>query len=345
MRIGVVGINHKLADLQLRELLAKACLRRFGIGQSIHGEHTFIVLLTCNRTEVYFTSEDLAATHTYLLTILRSEVDCEFDQKLYSYFGYECFLHLARVTAGLDSAIIAETEIQGQVKAAYEKVIEFIHLPEEMHYLFQKSLKIAKNIRAHLPIQKGLPDLEHAILSAGHHFFPNPQQTKILFVGASEINQKVLSFFRSKQIPNITLCNRSYDHAREMAFPYGLDILEWNQISHWHLFDWVIFGTKAPNHLVTTEGIPGSCLGRKLVMDLSVPRNVDPGLGRDSRITLLNIDQLNRSLAFRRKKIQRFLSKSNEIAKISVKQHLEIFDQKQKQKERWLVLCKRKFCA
>src|SRR3954466_9975105 len=107
MRVGVVGINHKLADLKLRETLAKACQRRFSAGNSLHGNHSFVLLSTCNRTEAYFTSYELAETHTYLLNILRQEVFEEFDHKLYSFFGSDCFAHLARVTAGLDSAIIA----------------------------------------------------------------------------------------------------------------------------------------------------------------------------------------------------------------------------------------------
>src|SRR5436853_2688901 len=109
MRVGVVGINHKLADLKLREQLAITCLKRFGPSQSVHSDHHFIVLSTCNRTEVYFSSDDLAMTHSYLLSILRLDVDEEFDHKLYSYFGVDCFSHLAKVASGLDSAILAET--------------------------------------------------------------------------------------------------------------------------------------------------------------------------------------------------------------------------------------------
>src|SRR5580704_12720984 len=101
MRVGVVGINYKLADVKLREELARACHRCFSFGQNIHTKHTFILLSTCNRTEVYFHSEDLPEAHSCLLSILRSEVDEDFDQKLYSYFGPDCFLHLCRVTAGL----------------------------------------------------------------------------------------------------------------------------------------------------------------------------------------------------------------------------------------------------
>ncbi len=136
MRVGLIGINHKLADLKLRELLAYACQKRFGPVFSTHENHSFVLLSTCNRTEVYFSSEDLTNTHNYLLSILRQEVKYEFEQKLYSFFGYDCFFHLSRVTAGLDSAIVAETEIQGQVKTAYDNAQEFSQLPSDLHFLF-----------------------------------------------------------------------------------------------------------------------------------------------------------------------------------------------------------------
>lgn len=175
MRVGVIGINHKLANVQLRERLAKVCQRRFVAGSCIHSDHTFVLLTTCNRTEVYFASEDLTATHSYLLQILRDDIEDEFDQKVYSYFGYDCFLHSSRVTAGLDSAIIAETEIQGQVKEAYESASEHISLPSELHYLFQKALRIGKKVRVEVPMGRGMPDMEHAIYNVGMHLFKDAE--------------------------------------------------------------------------------------------------------------------------------------------------------------------------
>ena len=197
MRVGVVGINHKLADLKLREQLAKACQKWFGALNAVHDNHYFVLLSTCNRTEIYFSSQDLAETHTYLLGILRVEVEEEFDHKLYSYFGTDCFSHLARVTLGLDSAIIAETEIQGQVKLAYENTSEYHSMPKDMHFLFQKSLGIAKKLRSELQLGRGMPNLEHAILQTGKHMFQNPEKASLLFVGASDINQKIFAFLKN----------------------------------------------------------------------------------------------------------------------------------------------------
>jgi glutamyl-tRNA reductase len=336
MRIGVVGVNYKLADLKLRETLAKTCLKYFGPHNASSSCH-FIVLSTCNRTEIYFVTEDLAAAHTYILNTLRKDTAKDFEQKLYSFFGEDCFLHLCRVTAGLDSAIVAETEIQGQVKAAYECAAETFSLPEELHYLFQKSLKIGKQVRSQLAIQRGLPDLEHAILQTAQQLFGSRFDAKILFVGASAINQKIMSFFKGRNFDNITICNRTAILANDIAQRYNCRQLPWNSLSTaWHQYDWIIFGTKAPEPLIHRHSLPVKQQGRWLIIDLSVPRNVEASLANDSRVTLLNIDQLDQTLSFRRNQIHHLLSMAENLITHQALQHVENFKQRQKQRELWL---------
>lgn len=336
MRIGVVGINHKLADVKLRELLAKACHRRFGRSSTHFGDHAFIPLSTCNRTEVYFVSEELADTHTYILNVLREEVGEEFDQKLYSYFGLDCFLHLSKVTAGLDSAIFGETEIQGQVKTAYEKTKEYLTLPLELHYLFQKSLKIAKQIRSTMPTQRNLPSLEHAIWNKGMNYFKEIDNIRILFVGASEINIKVISFFKSKNIHNMTLCNRTAEKSIQASESQGIKMINWNRLHSWHEFDWVIFGTKSPDSLIKAIPVDFQEEKKKLLIDLSVPRNVDPAVEKDSRITLFNIDQLNHTLSLGKQRLHHHLVNAEEMAATLTKQTIDLFHLKQQERLRWL---------
>lgn len=312
MRIGVVGINHKLADLKLREGLAKACQKWFGAMQTIHTQHSFILLSTCNRTEVYFSSQDLAATHSYLLNVLRSEVEEEFDHKLYSFFGIDCFCHLAKVTLGLDSAIIGETEIQGQVKVAYENAIECRSLPKVLHFLFQKSLGISKKLRSELQLGRGMPNLEDAILQTGKHLFHTPQEARLLFVGASEINRKILIFLKNKKFQNISLCNRSDEQAQAFSEEYRVHHLNWSKLKHWYEYDWIIFGTKSPEYLISSKELNGCAFGKKLVLDLCVPRNVDPKLSFDPRLVLLNIDQINSSLNMRTTQMTRDLEEAEQ---------------------------------
>jgi len=341
MRIGVLGINHKLADLKLRELLAKTCQRRFNPGCSIPNAHNFVLLSTCNRTEVYFSSEELTATHSYLLNILRQDVlECsqDFDQKLYSYFGYDCFLHLCRVTSGLDSAIIAETEIQGQVKGAYERALEFTRLPFELHYLFQKSLGIAKKVRLFLPIKPGLPDIEHAIFQTAQYTFETPQDAKVLFIGASDINLKVLKFLKGKQLNSLTLCNRSKGRGQEMANSCGVPFVNWDAVECWHNYDCIILGTKAPEPLISHKQIADDMMGKKLVIDLSVPRNADPLLSRHPQVTLLNIDQINRRLKIRRKNLHLCLDAAEELVAKAAGQQIHLYQEKERNRLKLLAI-------
>lgn len=327
MQIGIVGINHKLADLKLRESLAKVFQKKFGGEASIHQGHAFVLLSTCNRTEVYFSSEDLAGTHTYILGILRGETSEEFEHKLYSYFGYDCFTHLIKVASGLDSAIVAETEIQGQVKNAYETASKLCKLRHDLHYLFQKALKVSKEVRSKLIQGRGMPEVEHAILQTGLHMFKNAREKKLLFVGASDINHKVLKFLKNKEIGEITICNRSLEKAEQMAAKYRLNILPFADLKNWHQFDWIIFGTKAPDHLIRKEQST-QFNDKKLIIDLSFPRNVDPKMAKDPLITLLNIDQINRMLSFRKKELEQAIFQAkNVIEEVSYHQ-IRLFKQK-----------------
>lgn len=302
MKIGVVGINHKLANLKLRERLAATCQRHFSARQWTHESFVAVLLSTCNRTEVYFQSEDLASAHTQILERLHCE-DCTkcnkcdmLNQRLYSFFGHDCLTHLARVTSGLDSAIMGETEIQGQVKLAYEMAAEAGQLPPDLHFLFQKSLKIGKQLRNTFQLERGVPDVAQTLWQMGSQIFENPQNTRVLFIGASSINRQICHTFRIKGVQEIVLCNRSEPAARQFAMEHQLNIIPWSELATWPHYDWVIAGTKCPHHLLEPHHVPLRAKGPKLLLDLSVPRNIDPALENDPRMTLWNIDEIHRNV-------------------------------------------------
>lgn len=301
MIVGVLGVNHKCADLSFREKLASACSKRFSPQRATHIGRSFILLSTCNRTEIYFCSDDLAATHGYILKVLRYDIEEEFEHRLYSYFNYDCFLHLARVTAGMDSAILAETEIQGQVKNAYEQASLHSDLAKELHFMFQKSLKIAKEVRTKFLLGSKHYSLEEAILHvAAKH------TRKVLFLGASQINQKLCKALFTKNITDITLCNRN----EQRVFP-NVKQLPWQEKSRWSEFSLVIVATKAEEYLLKKED---ASLQTQVLIDLSVPRNIDPELASFNHITLLNIDELNH-IVNRNKQVQNLSSIDHWISK------------------------------
>ena len=328
MRIGVVGINHKQASLQLREKLAKTCHKWFGVNRTQQTRETFILLSTCNRTEIYFTSHNLADTHTNILHVIRQEVDESFDQKMYSFFGEDCFYHLSAVTAGLDSAIIWETEIQGQVKAAYEMSASSSSIPYELHYLFQKCLKNGKLLRRRYQGVRGIPDIEHAVLDIGVKTLENNSTPKVLFVGASAINLKILTHLKNKGMESLTLCNRTDKRAEYHANRQSVQALPWSQFSKWNEFDWVIFGTKSPAPLISAQ----NCHPQKkqLILDLCVPRNVDPKVAEHPDIILHNIDEVHHLLEGRRQRIEHLAFEAEALLETVVNRQLTSFRKKRK---------------
>lgn len=330
LQVGVLGLNHKSANLRLREQFAEVCARRFCATRSTHGDHSYLLLSTCNRTELYFSAEDLAEAHSYFLGIIRNDLIEEFDHTLYAYFGEECFFHLARVTSGMDSAIIGETEIQGQVKRAYEEASSVRALSHYLHFLFQKCLKIGKEVRTRFfATARGMPTLEETVLHIADRAIGSLHEAKILFVGLSEINDRIYRRFRQKRFPSITFCNRSFDKLYAFALREKLSFLPWQALSNWHAFDLIIFGTKSPHRLLEAEP---HLLNRKerLLLDLSVPRTVDPEIDALPNCSLYNIDELNCAVDRKRQ------LKAREIARIEtqvigsmVKRQVSIFKGRQ----------------
>jgi len=267
MLIGVLGINFKTADLQVREAVARAALTLSG-ERAIFFPHPIVVLSTCNRTEIYFSGEDLARVHSDLLAHLRAQIGEPFEHRLYSYFGIDCFAHLCSVTAGLDSAMIAETEIQRQVKMAYTAAR---HLPSCLHYAFQKALKVGKCVRNQLD-PRGLPTLYGMLWRLAEW-----QQKRILLVGYSEINRGFISFLMHKGVRDISLCTRSAPQLE------GIRICGRSELDYWQNYDVIVCASTANGYLIT-----GQSDRSHTIFDLSVPRNVDPAVGAK----LYNIDQL-----------------------------------------------------
>ncbi|MDP1608607.1 MAG: hypothetical protein Q8L98_04760 [Chlamydiales bacterium] len=303
LRIGVLGMNFKTASLEVREQIARA-VDSLVSETGMFFPYPTVVLSTCNRTEIYFGGGDLASIHTDLLAWLRFSFQESFECYFYSYFGIDCFLHLSRVTVGLDSANLTETEIQRQVKVAYEQATNRFCLPPALHYAFQKSLKVAKEVRNQFPLHRGNVQLSSMIWRLAGDFFTELPSKKILFVGYSELNRQLLASFMRRGVFDITLCTKNPATIPQLAYPVvGRDVLE-----SWFTFDLIICASKAGQYLIQGRGYTN-----RLLFDLSVPRNVDPLVGERSR--LYNMEQINALIQEEIKQRQVCLSQSEELLK------------------------------
>ncbi len=252
MQIGILGINHKCAELALREQVAKS-LGRGGF------DGFYILLSTCNRTEIYFSHPEPDNLHSAIIQRLKAEVTGDFEQKLYTFFGADCFAHLCRVTAGLDSAVVGETQVQGQVRQAYDE--GRCNANSDLHFLFQKALKVGKWVRSQWP-QQNL-SVEEIVC---RHI-----RGCVLYVGHSEINCAIAA----KRPGAFT--NRS-----------GLCDVPWDDKRSWLRYETLVFATRCNSYLLNIEEF--EALGTKRIIDLSVPRNVDPRLSE--QVELLNMDHI-----------------------------------------------------
>jgi glutamyl-tRNA reductase len=223
--VAVVGVSFKNADLAKRE---EVLLR----ASPVNVPH--VLLATCNRVEWYVLEEDLDGVQI---------------EGSYTYLGLDCLRHLTQVAAGLDSAIALETEIQGQVKRAYAAACL---LPSPLHFLFQRSLQLSKQLRALFPSRKGAQCLGQAILELGEQTFgPSYQQEPLLLVGHSSLNRSLLPTLQ-RELPKLFLVTAT-------PGPHPLPTVPF---SSWKEFRWIV---------VATHSLEGP-IRSALLIDLSVPR-------------------------------------------------------------------------
>jgi glutamyl-tRNA reductase len=284
MQFAVIGISHKTASLTIRETLAQVCGELFDPKTALIPDGSFVLLSTCNRTEIYFSSKNLAVSHTWILNRLRSHISQEFEPYLYAYFGRDTFKHLIQVTSGLDSACIGESEIQGQVKRAYIEAHQFSFLSSDLHYLFQKGLHIGKEFRNRFDCQKQTIPIAKVVKRHIEDVFQY-SSLRVLFVGYSRMN---LSLYSALKLSDGVFCNRS----QSKLVGKGLKILPWENLREWTHYDLVFFGTHAGSYLAKAKELVNSSQKKRLIFDLSVPRNVDPKVGYFQGTYLYNLEQL-----------------------------------------------------
>jgi glutamyl-tRNA reductase len=285
--IGVVGTSHKYADLATREVIVKmllSCDERLKQGS--------IFLLTCNRAEWYFCTPTPSKTHQEMLSFLQQTEGIDITSHLYTFFGLECFRHLGKVVSGLDSVFVGETEIQGQVKAAYETARKTGDLPQELHFLFQRALHTGKVIRgkATIPEYQGLCD-QVSDLALSH--MSRNRHPSVLLIGVGAVNRQLTKTL-CRERAEVTVINRTDEKAHALASEMGCTAMPWEKLSPlWCEFSCVIASTHSQKYLLQpSNSLPPP--SSQLLIDLGVPRNIDPTLATPSR-KIVNIESFTPS--------------------------------------------------
>src|SRR6266478_5443051 len=303
MKLFAAGISHKTAPVEFRELLAVKQSELVDLARYLKcfGHLDEIVLLsTCNRVEIYGITRQATGHIKSLLQLFCSEPH-DLEPHIYLYENADAVRHLFRVAAGLDSMVLGETEITGQIKNAYELARNAGLTGRVLNRLFQRAFQVTKEIRTRTGIGRGTVSIKStAVELIGK---TDLSQQSIMVLGAGAMAENCVRLLVKKGARSIFISSRSFDRAIDLAMRcggeavcFGYCLFEMRDVHA------VITATSSSETLLSCDDIENLMKARRnrplLLIDLSVPRNIDPAVGGLENIALYNIDDLE-SLARR----------------------------------------------
>jgi glutamyl-tRNA reductase len=297
MTLFATGLNHKSAPVKLREQLAVQPSHLVDAAEVLKcfGHLDEIVLLsTCNRVEIYGTTHRANVDIKSLLSLLCCEPR-DLEGNTYLYKNVDAARHLLRVTAGLDSMMLGETEVTGQVKNAYETARLAGLTGPTLNRLFQKAFQATKEIRTRTRIGRGTVSIKStAVELLGK---TDLSQQSIMVLGAGEMAENCVRLLVDKGVGSIFVSNRSFDRATDLATRCGGDAVCFGYcLFEMREVDAVIAATSSAEPVLDHDDIAHLMTARHnrplLLIDLSVPRNIDPTVATLQGVSLYNIDDL-----------------------------------------------------
>ena len=301
MKLVCVGLNHETAPVEVREKFAlteqaldretRALMEADDIGEGV-------VLSTCNRTEYYAVINGDGDVKTLESWICRQR---EFAGNLEGLFYYHeargAAEHLCRVASGMNSMVLGETEIFGQVKKAYQRSLEGGATKIVLNKLFQRAFGVGKKVRTHTGIQEGATSVAGASVELAEKVFGRLKGSTVMVIGAGEMSRQTAQALQSRGASSVIVTNRSFDKAVDLAEEIGGTAVPFDgwedELEH---VDVVIAATGAPHFVVKPRHIEAVRRKRKfrplIMVDIAVPRDIDPEVGEIEEVYLYDIDTL-----------------------------------------------------
>ena len=303
MNIILIGMNHRTAPVEIREMLSIDCedydrplTKIMGISQIKEG----MFLSTCNRVEVLANVVDVYCATESLKAVIFSQGNLsseKLEKYLYIYHSDEAVKHLFQVTSSIDSMVMGEPQILGQVKDAYRRSTEHNSSGVILNRLLHHAFLVAKRVRAETAIANNAVSVSFSAVELAKKIFGNLHGKTVLLVGAGEMSELAAKHLMSNGVSGIIVANRTYSRAVKLAddfhgTPIGLDLLE----EKLHEVDIVISSTDAPGYIIAKEMIARALHRREnrlmFLIDIAVPRDIDPEVGMIDNVYLYNIDNL-----------------------------------------------------
>jgi glutamyl-tRNA reductase len=298
-----LGVSHKTAPLDLRERLSLTEGRAVGALNELtaaEGIHEAAAISTCNRTELYLVVSDTVEAESTALGVLTRQAEIrptELLGHLYSLRSGEAAHHLFQVTAGLDSMIVGEAEIQGQVKRAYELALVEGATGPILNRLFRGALAAGGRVREETAIGERAASIPSVAVDLARRTLGDLSEKRVLVVGAGETAELVARALVARGVATVFVANRHYDRAIGLAQRFGGDAVRFEELpEQLAAADIVVSATNSPHHIVERDGLEHVMESRDgrplLLVDIAVPRDVEPECREVAGVTLHDIDDV-----------------------------------------------------
>jgi len=324
MQIHVVGVNHSTTPIEVREKLAVGS-KQFPGALVLLGDYVSqgLILSTCNRTEVYSVSDSASSAQSGNVDFLRAwskTSDADLLPYLYFYQDEAAVEHLFRVAAGLDSMIIGEFEILGQVKQSIEEAEKADMVKVPLRSLFHQALQVGRLVREKTGISRNALSVSSVAVDLATKAIGDLGNRKALVIGTGEAGRLVAKALKERGISQITATSRSYETAAALAMALGGSSVNIGNLSEELVIcDIVISCTGAPHFILDLRTVQDAMQARSgrplVVIDIAVPRDVEPEVRQIDNLFLYDIDDLTHLSSLNRRQRETEIRRAMEIVK------------------------------
>ena len=302
MAVWALGLNHNTAPLDLRGRFAFALDAIAPALKGLREQHVrhpeAAILSTCNRTEVYCASEQVQVDHTlgWLAQAGHVPVDA-LRQHTYTLQGGQTARHAFRVASGLDSMVLGEPQILGQLKSAVRAAEDAGALGSTLGQLFQRSFAVAKQVRSSTEIGAHSISMAAAAVRLAGNLFEDLGRTRVLFIGAGEMIELAATHFAARQPQAIAIANRTLERGEKLASRFGAQVMRLADLpEHLHEFDIIVSCTASTLPILGLGAVERTLKKRRhrpmFMVDLAVPRDIEPEVAQLDDVYLYTVDDL-----------------------------------------------------
>ncbi len=303
-RIVLLGMSHKTAPVEIREQLAAACLKDVNpLHMLPHLDYVdeLVFLSTCNRVEFLFTCGSFEEGVREIKAVLRNHVGLRttdpLDSYLYVYEDMEAVRHLFMVASSLDSMIVGEPQILGQLKEAYRDAVEYRTVKVVLNRLLHKSFSVAKRVRTQTCVGSCAVSVSYAAVELARKIFGNLRDKSVLLIGAGEMAELAAEHFLGQGVRRIVVANRTLERAMELAGRFKAETVSFDRLlEELKEIDIVVSSTGAPESILQYQDVRSRMRERRnkplFFIDIAVPRDIDPRVNEIDNVYVYDIDDL-----------------------------------------------------